>query len=301
MNGNLGRMNGSMGFLINDPKLIFCIEKAEKNEIIYTDNVNNKVNYLSDELNFLKSNYNLGNIRIIIENTIPEHLGFGSKTITKIAIATAYLEIYNKKVSLQELAKILKRGGTSGIGVNILDKGGFILNGGRKKKNDLLFKPSSAQPTIEIPPVLFHKEMMEIPVYILIPNLEGLHGKKEVDFFDKICPIKAKSVEKLSRIIISQILPAICENDIETFSEAINSIQYLEWKKSEINRYPHQYVKFIKYLHQKGYGCGMSSTGPAIYVIGKDLKNIYQDINMYNIKLKNIIKTSTNNIGIKRL
>ena len=228
MNGNLGRMNGSMGFLINDPKLIFCIEKAEKNEIIYTDNVNN--------------------------NTIPEHLGFGSKTITKIAIATAYLEIYNKKVSLQELAKILKRGGTSGIGVNILDKGGFILDGGRKKKNDLLFKPSSAQPTIEIPPVLFHKEMMEIPVYILIPNLEGLHGKKEVDFFDKICPIKAKSVEKLSRIIISQILPAICENDIETFSKAINSIQYLEWKKSEINRYPHQYVKFIKYLHQKGYG-----------------------------------------------
>lgn len=303
MNGNLGRMNGSLGFAIDSPKLVFYIEKSENIEVIEKNaevKSNEQREYIYKELMNLKKLYNLHGAKIIIESIIPEHMGFGSKSITKMSIARAYLELYNKKIDNEELAVLLRRGGTSGISVNIIDKGGFIFDGGRKKKEHLQFRPSSAQEKIEVPPIIFHRKMIETPIYILIPNDKGLYDKKEIDFFTKVCPIKEKSVEKLARVINSQILPSICENDLDILCDGINRIQHLEWKKKEINMYSKQYRKFIYHLQKKGYGCGMSSTGPVIYVIGNNLNSLQREIEKSTIEFKKVILTHANNEGIKR-
>ena len=301
MNGSLGRINGGLGFSVNNPKFVFYIEKSENIEIIYKCKEDKEQKeYIYEELKLIKKVYNLLGVKLIIENIIPAHRGFGSKSITKLSMAKAYLELYDKEVDIKELAVILKRGGTSGIGVNILEKGGFVFDGGRKKKKDITFKPSSAQSEIEVPPVLFHKEMLDIPIYILIPKMQGLHDEKEIDFFEKVCPISDESVEKLARIINSQILPALCENDFEVFCDGINKIQHLQWKISEINMYPTVYKQFIFKLQEKGYGCGMSSAGTAIYVMGKNFDVLQQEIKMSNIEFENIILTHTNNVGIIR-
>lgn len=301
MNGNLGRINGGLGFSINEPKLIFYVEKSNTIKISYV-NVEDKEQkkYIYDELKQLQEVYNLEGIKIIIEKIIPAHMGFGSKSITKLAIAKAYLELYNIEVIWTELATFLKRGGTSGISVNIIDKGGFILDGGRKKKKDAEFKPSSVQEKVEIPPILFKSNMIDIPIYLLIPDMHGIYDKKEVEFFKKVCPVSQKSVEKIARIINSEILPSICEQDIETFCDGINRIQHIGWKKHEIKLYPKKYAKFIYKLQRLGYGCGMSSTGPTIYVIGKNYEVLFNEIKKEKMQFKDIILTNINNEGIKR-
>lgn len=302
MNGKLKRMNGGLGFAINNPCLVFFVKKCEQIKVIYKNkNDENSFNYIYKDLKMLQKKYGLNGIKIIIEKAIPEHKGFGSKSITKLSIAKAYLELYNIKIEISELAITLKRGGTSGISVNIIEKGGIILDGGRKTKKDIVFSPSSAQKTIEIPPILFHDEMIDVPICLLIPQEKGIANELEKNFFKKNCPISEKYVEKLSRIILSEILPAICEKDLETFCDGINRIQHLKWKKSEIEIYPKKYKKLICHLQKIGYGCGMSSVGPTIYVIGNNLNNLKDEINKTKIKFNSIILTKVNNYGIKRV
>ena len=302
MNGNLGRINGGLGFSINEPKLIFYAEKSNTIEISYVD-VEDKEQkkYIYNEIRQLQKLYNLKGIKIIIEKIIPEHMGFGSKSTTKLAIARAYLDLYNIEITWVELATILRRGGTSGISVNIIDKGGFIFDGGRKKTKDVKFTPSSIQEKVEIPPILFKNKMIDTPIYLLIPNMQGIYDRKEVKFFKQVCPIRQKRVEKLSRVINSEILPAICEQDIETFCDGINRIQHIGWKRYEIGLYPKKYFKFISKLQKLGYGCGMSSIGPTIYVIGRNYEILLNELSKSKIQFKDIILTNIDNDGIKRI
>ncbi|MBS7628477.1 hypothetical protein KEJ23_00610, partial [Candidatus Bathyarchaeota archaeon] len=45
-------------------------------------------------------------------------------------VATSISKLLNLNLTVYELAKIMGRGGTSGIGVAAFDKGGLILDGG---------------------------------------------------------------------------------------------------------------------------------------------------------------------------
>jgi beta-ribofuranosylaminobenzene 5'-phosphate synthase len=142
--------------------------------------------------------------------------------------------------------------------------------------------------------------MLDIKILLLVPEEKWLSGKEEIEFFLKTCPINENVVEKLARIINSQILPALCERDINIFCQAINSIWDLDWKKNEICRYSKAIQNFIKNLQKIGYWVGLSSTWPCIYILGSNLKGAIHEINNTDIKFRIKIITKPNNYWIKR-
>jgi beta-ribofuranosylaminobenzene 5'-phosphate synthase len=182
------------------------------------------------------------------------------------------------------LGEILKRGGTSGIGIFSFDYGGFILDGGHNLNQTEEFLPSSASSAK--PPVLlgnynFPKDW-DLVVAIANDN-NTVNGKKEVDIFQKYCPIPKADVEKLSHLILMNLIPFMLERDIESFGKIINQIQDIGFKKVEVDLQS-DYIKLaMEKMREFGaYGVGMSSFGPAIYgITDKNTKEVYKATKEY--------------------
>ncbi|MHA1221286.1 MAG: beta-ribofuranosylaminobenzene 5'-phosphate synthase family protein, partial [Candidatus Heimdallarchaeota archaeon] len=131
LNGDLGRINGGLGVALNNPKWIiegvFGSDSKRKPKLSAEfQNEFDVVRRLFDD----KFNCNSSAINFDIQEQITSHVGLGSKTQFLLAISTILNKMHNLSFSTRELATIIKRGGTSGIGVAAFEAGGFILDGG---------------------------------------------------------------------------------------------------------------------------------------------------------------------------
>jgi len=303
MNGNLGRLDGGVGFSINKPSLRFTIRKAKKLALHdhkkFSDELRTAV---ISRLTELAEKYSLGGADILIEDSIPEHRGFGSKTATLLSLGKLYGAMHDKNLSFEELALLFGRGGTSGIGVNIIDKGGFLVDGGHSAKHKDQFAPSSATVPQTLPPLLARHHMPEFVVLVVVPPLGKVFGEAERQFFADVCPIPEKDVLIISRIILMQLMPAIIENDLLSFAKAINTIQSLTWKRCEIDIYGPSVRDIMQFgLHSGALAAGMTSIGPGIYFVGQDLKKVHDRlISKFKLRRgKEIFFTMPNNQGIQ--
>ena len=159
------------------------------------------------------------------------------------------------------------RGGTSGIGVAAFENGGLILDGGHKFKDKGAFSPSAAS---HVPPgpVLFRRDFPDWPIVLAIPNTKGVHDAEEVDIFKKFCPIPLAEVQEISHVILMQMLPALVEEDLESFGKAINHFQIVGFKKREVELQPRPVLDIMEYMRDNGAsGAGISSFGPVVYGI----------------------------------
>ncbi len=183
---------------------------------------------------------------------------------------------------MRELAEIVNRGGTSGIGVAAFEKGGFILDGGhiferggkskdKRKKRDFL--PSSAS-DVPPPPVIFQRPIPEDWFFVVaIPHVrKGAHGAEEVEIFRRYCPIDSEDVEKLSRIILMKLLPSVIEKDIEVFGESLTMIQDIGFKRIEVELQQEIIRELFDFFRERTLGYGLSSFGPATYALVRGQK-----------------------------
>ncbi|MEW5760760.1 MAG: beta-ribofuranosylaminobenzene 5'-phosphate synthase family protein, partial [Candidatus Thermoplasmatota archaeon] len=257
LEGSLGRIDGGFGVAINKPRWHIEIEPSKKMVVplIAKDTLSKIGRALK-----LKNNY-----RIIINEKVPMHVGLGSKTQLSLAIAMGILKLEGKEIPVRELASIVGRGGTSGIGVAAFEKGGFILDCGHSTKEKKHFLPSRY--SICSPPlVLVRYEIPENWHFIVcIPKTYKIFGKKELQAFKRYCPISPMEVEKLSRIVLFKLLPSVLENDPKNFGDGIDAIQKIGFKKIE-NEIAGNFIRNLrKFLSNEGYCGGLSSFGPTCF------------------------------------
>jgi hypothetical protein len=70
-----------------------------------------------------------------------------------------------------------------------------------------------------------------------------------------------------------KLLPALIQQDLESFGEAMDQIQNIAWKKVEVEEQDPIVRQVTAFLQDNGaYGVGLSSWGPAIFCFGKDLR-----------------------------
>lgn len=266
LNGSLGRVDGGIGVTLNYPNVI--IEAENSDSIIVEGEKRELVESIARKA-IEKISPGSG-IKIKVKSTIPEHVGLGSKTQLSLAIATAINRISGSDFSVRELVRIVNRAGTSGIGVAAFEHGGFILDSGHTfgpGKQKEKFLPSSASPAPPAP-VIMRQDFPEDWFFVIgIPNVDkGAHGAKEVEIFEKWCPIPLKEVKKLSHLILMKTLPALAEKDIETFGSSLYEMQKIGFKKVEVALQDPIVKKLINFMMSKGaYGSGVSSFGPAVY------------------------------------
>jgi beta-ribofuranosylaminobenzene 5'-phosphate synthase len=297
LNAELGRVDGGAGIALESPSLEISATEADTIEVIGDPLLAGRMQKAIQAL--LPAGKG---IRLHINDSLPDHVGLGSGTQAALSAAVAVNRIYGLGKSVRELAVAVGRGGTSGIGVAAFENGGFILDGGHKFKDKGSFSPSSAS---HVPPgpVLFRRNFPDWPIVLAIPNGKGAHDAEEVDLFKKFCPIPLGEVQEISHVILMQMLPALVEEDLESFGRAINHLQTAGFKKREVELQPQPVLNIMHYMRDNGAsGSGISSFGPVVYgIVGsiKEGKKLQQEIqSMLDESLGGrVLLTNARNLG----
>jgi beta-ribofuranosylaminobenzene 5'-phosphate synthase len=272
-NGEQGRLYGSIGLAVNRPHLLLRARSA--NRLIVEGLEAERVTTYAQRFIHRYSLPAEANLNVL--TSIPAHVGLGSGTQLALAVGTALARLAGLELSIQEIALAVGRGIHSGIGISTFRHGGFVLDGGhRVASNPGDWVDADGQDRqVEknsVPPVLFQHSMPKDWFFVtVIPATDkGFSGEKEEKAFLKLPKAPSHVVEKISRILLIKMLPALVEKDIVNFGQALTSIQCLVgdcFASVQGGRFANAVSeKVVDFLLDKGaVGIGQSSWGPTVY------------------------------------
>lgn len=277
LNGSLGRIDGGVGLTIEKPGLVLQAESIPNGiEISFEDKklggrligeYAEKIESASSKMQeFLKIQRGF---HFTIKETYPAHSGLGSGTQISLAAGKIILKLNNMDMPASQIAKIVGRGGTSGIGVRAFDIGGFIIDGGHKVEEKSQFLPSSASLASPAPLITRYDFPEDWKIILAIPNVPaGASGPKEINIFQKYCPIPLSEVQRLSHILLMKMMPAVVEKDLDSFGKSVNQVQSTGFKNIELELQSPLVNEIMENMRSAGaVGVGMSSFGPAVYAV----------------------------------
>ena len=270
MNGELGRIDGSLGLSIQDPCV--SLEFGPHERTVVRGGAPGERETVFAEV--AASSEILGvepDIEIHIRELIPPHQGLGSGTQIRLAVLSALNHRFGLRHPASELGRISTRGGTSGIGIKTFMGGGLLLDGGhsvrRQKKS---FAPSRFAAKAGQPPLLMRADFPETwGIALFIPSRQqGLAGEAELDFMLANTPIPLDEAQSTSHIILMLLLPALRELDLGTFGSCVSALQDVGWKRRHWLRPDVQPLRSVRSAFGATtgiHGCGLSSTGATIF------------------------------------
>ncbi|MGZ8896918.1 MAG: beta-ribofuranosylaminobenzene 5'-phosphate synthase [Halobacteriota archaeon] len=273
LNGALGRIDGGVGLTLDYPSIRI---NAKKDAQLSVSGTTEFAERIKSAASAVLTQYNINGVAIDVVQEYPNHVGLGSGTQVALAVGTAISELYDLNLKPTTIAKLTGRGGTSGIGVAAYEFGGFLVDGGHKGKTEFL--PSSASGKFGPGPIIARHDFPDWAIVLAIPNLRGASDKREIDVFQKQCPLPLNEVQELCHVILMEMLPAVVEHDIESFGRSINRVQTIGFKRRELELQPFC-AHIIQFMRENGaIGAGMSSFGPVVYGItdGKQLLRAVQ-------------------------
>lgn len=213
LTGDLGRLYGTLGFTLDNPKTLITVKPSTEIIVKGKDSLNAE-KYTRNFLNLFNID---GGAEIIVEDSIPINLGMGSQTALSLGIGTALSKIYGiDNISVEEMALKLGRGTVTALGTYGFKLGGIILDGG--------FKTNMKGKMV--PPLIFRQDIPENWFFIVcIPNspipkiLKIKENEDEV--LNNLKPMNKEISAELSRILLMQILPSFVEKDLAAFGKAL--------------------------------------------------------------------------------
>lgn len=275
LNGERGRLDGGVGITLKEPELVMGLEASDEMGVEFTPDAEEKLReeYRSKIMGAARRTLqHIGsdeNFHFTIRSMFPPHSGLGSGTQISLATARLIAEYHGAEFTARELAHIVGRGGTSGIGVASFEEGGFIVDAGHSTREKSDFLPSSASSASPPPVIARYDFPEEWNIIIAIPEIDrSVSGRREVNIFQEYCPIPLRDVERLSHIILMKMMPAVIEGDIEAFGESLNEIQVTGFKRIERELQDPLLDRIIDSMISAGAaGAGMSSFGPTVYSV----------------------------------
>lgn len=201
-------------------------------------------------------------IHFTVDQAPPEHVGLGTGTQLGLAIARLVTALAGQPdLPVATLATLAGRGLRSGIGLHGFAHGGLIVDGGRRLGDDR-----------GLPPLISRMAWPDDwAVLVLLPrDVPGLHGPAESGAFAQLPAVPDALTDRLCRILLLGLLPALAEHDLDTFGTALSELQRHvgEWfATSQGGLYAHPELESIAHwLRDQGlHGVGQSSWGPALY------------------------------------
>jgi beta-RFAP synthase len=202
--------------------------------------------------------------RIRIQESIPTHVGLGSGTQLLLATGMALARLAGFSLPVERLARIMQRGGRSGIGIGVFARGGFVVDGG------VSARANHTGP--EVPPLLFHHPFPpDWWCVVAVPAVhQGVSGAAEDRAFADAPLMEAQQVGEICRLLVMQMLPALVERDIRAFGAALTRIQaivgdYFAGLQGGRFSTPLGAALVARMLESGACGAGQSSWGPAVY------------------------------------
>lgn len=208
-------------------------------------------------------------VLVEVEQLPPRHIGLGTGTAARLAVAAGAAHIAGLDLAVRDLALLCRRGGTSGIGVNAFELGGVIFDGGRAVERDEPFVPSRYQTPSCVPPVVSRLVMPpQWEVALLCPDGRVVEGNDEREFFERELPVPSTESLQTMGYAYHGVAPALLEEDLYALSYALREIHSTGFKKRELARQSDEVQTLLSRLHEHAVvAAGMSSLGPLIYAI----------------------------------
>src|SRR5215208_3340177 len=256
LRGQLGRCFGGLGAAIPSPSLL--LEASSSRDIRAQGPDGERAAEFARR--FLGFHGLSGGVELTIHRTIPSHTGLGSGTQLRLAVARALAQLNGLSPDPVELARATARGKRSAIGTWAFMLGGFIVEGGRRPGSDGL-APLLARFDI---PEAWH-------CVVAVPSgPSGLSGDAEVRAFEQLPSPPEGEVERVSHLVLMQLLPALVEADLPSFGQALSTIQRItgSWFAQQQGGVfaPGPTERVVSEMARWGaLGVGQSSWGPAAY------------------------------------
>jgi len=262
LHGGLGRIYGSLGVSLQQPECVIEVNLKDSGLLI-SGEPKHRVKQIAEH--FIEHFKIAQGLQITVWESIPEHIGLGSGTQLGLAVGTGISQLIGIETSSREIAKILGRGAVSGVGTATFAFGGFVVDGGK------LTLKSKDEPNA-IPPLIIRHEVPKDWFFVVaIPLVDrGLSGTHEDEAFRTLPLTAPESAQMTSRLVLMQLVPAIVDDDIERFGEALTRIQILvgeAFTPAQGGRFAYPEVTNCvnAMLDAGAKGAGQSSWGPACY------------------------------------
>jgi len=205
-----------------------------------------------------------GGAHLRMLEAIPPHVGLGSGTKLALAVAQALAALHGRTVDAPTLAQAAGRAARSAVGMWTFALGGLVVEGG--------VRGGAERPA---PLLMRHAVPDEWRIVLVMPKAEpGLSGVAETQAFGRLAPSAERSAA-VAQLVLTSLLPALVERDLEEFGAALTRVQQLvgdAFAPVQGGRFHPRAGALVEALLRGGAaGAGQSSWGPAAYgVVGSE-------------------------------
>jgi len=197
------RYYGGAGLMVEEPRIVVTVDRSAE----WKSSGPMAERALAVARRFADSIGTQERFAIGVESTSLEHVGLGVGTQLELAVATGICQALGRRDGVLEIAHNLSRGRRSAVGVHGFFQGGFILDRGKRRPDDI----SSVE---HIPFPADWRVVMLIP-----PASSEWHGDREASAFESI---GAQSNARMESLLHDAIDPAITARNLATFADALH-------------------------------------------------------------------------------
>jgi beta-ribofuranosylaminobenzene 5'-phosphate synthase len=256
LGGTLGRWFGGVGAAAPGPTLCLSATPA-RNVTVEGDDAPRAERFAR---RFLEHHRIDGGVAVRIERSLPAHAGLGSGTQLALAVSRAIAELYGIPADAAALARGVGRGERSAIGTWTFAGGGLVVEGGhRSAARDI--GPLIAR----IPFPAAWRCIVAVPA-----GVPRLSGQAEADAFARLPPPPEREAQRVSHLVLLQLLPSLVDGDLAGFGGALSAIQEITGRwfaRIQGGTFaPGPSEELVRRMADWGaVGVGQSSWGPAVY------------------------------------
>ena len=206
-----------------------------------------------------------GGAHLRVVEAIPPHVGLGSGTKLALAVAQALAALHGRD------------GRCAGAGARPPGARRAPRWGCGRSRSAASWSRAACGAGAERPAPLLARHAMpeEWRIVLVVPDAEpGLSGAAEVQAFGRLVPSAERSAA-IAQLVLTSLLPALVERDLEEFGAALTRVQQLvgdAFATVQGGRFHPRAGALVEALLRGGAaGAGQSSWGPAVYgVVGSE-------------------------------
>lgn len=267
MHGGVGRLYGTLGFTLEEPRLVIEAWRGERRVYSRSPFYREKGTMFLDKV---LDEYNCEDVTVRVVKEIPWNIGLGATTALALSIGVAATSGFCKEVpgSIEELAISLGRGTVSGLGVYGFKHGGFIVDGGFRGDRR------------GVPPLIYRAHVparYKMLVAVPLNHVERIRRLKsgEDRILDSMPRMSEDLASKLSRIVLMGVIPNIQEGEWRLAGEWItvfNRELGRYWSRAQGGIYCCRDAEDLigKLLSRGALLACQSSWGPTVYGLFED-------------------------------
>ncbi|MCA9021748.1 MAG: hypothetical protein KDA74_16475, partial [Planctomycetaceae bacterium] len=216
----VGREFGGIGLMIQEPQLKLSVTESNDGADSVKGSPGN-IEKISEALAAIRKErpdlYQGRFYELELHSEIPQHCGFGSGTQLSLAVAQALASLSEEpSLTAVELAQRVQRGARSALGIHGFTTGGFLIEGGKQSAD-------------EISPLVVRSDFPEDWQILLVTpeNRAGISGYIEADAMQQLGPMPTATTEKLCRLALMQLAPAVLTHNFEEFTAALTEFGHV--------------------------------------------------------------------------